>query len=83
METAVNIPSAEKRAPKSVNARTFATGSGVTAALIAAAVLAFASVAAYVGIRGHALRLRRWLGVHGLAELGRPAGGRAGGRAHR
>jgi hypothetical protein len=52
METAVKIPSAEKRAPKNVNARTFATGSGVTAALIAAAVLAFASVAAYVAFEG-------------------------------
>ena len=52
METAVKISSAEKRAPKNVNARTFATGSGVTAALIAAAVLAFASVAAYVAFEG-------------------------------
>ena len=52
METAVKISSAEKRAPKNVNARTLATGSGVTAALIAAAVLAFASVAAYVAFEG-------------------------------
>ena len=52
METAVKIPRAQTRAPKSVNARAFAAGSGVTAALVAAAIIAFASVAAYVGFEG-------------------------------
>ena len=52
METAVKIPRAQTRAPKSVNARAFAAGSGVTASLIAAAIIAFASVAAYVGFEG-------------------------------
>ncbi len=52
METAVNIPRARTRPPKNVNARAFAAGSGVTAALVAAAIVAFASVAAYVGFQG-------------------------------
>jgi hypothetical protein len=52
METAVKIPRAQKREPKSPNARAFAAGTGVTAALITAAILAFASVAAYVAFEG-------------------------------
>ena len=52
MDTAVKIPRAQTRAPKSVNARAFAAGSGVTAALVAAAIVVFASVAAYVGFEG-------------------------------
>ncbi len=52
MDTAVNIPRAKTSALKSPNARAFAAGTGVTAALVAAAIIAFASVAAYVGFEG-------------------------------
>jgi hypothetical protein len=52
METAVKIPSAQTRESKSPNARAFAAGTGVTAALVTAAIVAFASVAAYVGFEG-------------------------------
>jgi hypothetical protein len=52
MDTAVKVPRAQTREPKSVNARAFAAGSGVTAALVAAAIVVFASVAVYVGFEG-------------------------------
>jgi hypothetical protein len=52
METAVNIPRAQEARPKSPNARAFAAGTGVTAALVTAAIVAFASIAAYVGFEG-------------------------------
>lgn len=48
VETAIEIP----RAQRSANARAFAAGTGVTAALIAAAILAFVSVAAFVAFDG-------------------------------
>jgi hypothetical protein len=52
MDTAVNISRAKTSAPTSPNARAFAAGTGVTAALIAAAIAAFASMAAYVAFEG-------------------------------
>jgi len=51
METAVEIKRADAR-PKNVNARAFAAGTGVTAALVTAAIIAFASIAAYVAFEG-------------------------------
>ena len=50
--TAVNIPSAKTSASENVNARAFAAGTGVTAALVTAAIVVFASIAAYVGFNG-------------------------------
>ena len=52
METAVKIPNVQARAPKGVDARAFAAGTGVTGALVAAAILAFASIAVYVAFEG-------------------------------
>jgi hypothetical protein len=52
METAVKIPGAKTSAPENVNARAFAAGTGVTAALVTAAIVVFASIAAYVGFEG-------------------------------
>src|SRR5688572_15574141 len=51
METAVEIQRTDVRS-KNVNARAFAAGTGVTAALVTAAILAFASIAAYVAFEG-------------------------------
>lgn len=48
MDTALDIPRAQKHA----SARAFALGTGVSTALIAAAVLAFVSVAAFVAFDG-------------------------------
>lgn len=52
METAVKIPKARDAHPKHANARALAAGTGVTSALVVAAIIAFASVAAYVGFEG-------------------------------
>ena len=48
METALN----NSHLPRNVNARAFAAGTGVTTALIAAAVVAFVSIAAFVAFEG-------------------------------
>ncbi len=48
VETAIEIP----RAQHSASAKEFAAGTGVTTALIAAAVVAFASIAAFVAFDG-------------------------------
>lgn len=48
MDSAPKAP----RAQKSVNARAFALGGGVTTALVAAAVVAFLSIAAFVAFEG-------------------------------
>ena len=52
MDTAIEIPRAQRSASARASEQSFAAGTGVMAALIAAAVVTFASIAAFVAFNG-------------------------------